>query len=161
MIKQIITPLPEVVDRYTIARLKLERLDDTQIDVESMKEEIEYYKSGIEFENEKLSELTNELYVVNGRIWDTESSIRMGLDKQMTLDEVGNRALRVRDLNRIRMKVKNDIIDLTGKLKGIGNKLKNKSFLKNAPKQIILKEKQWPTNRLNKRKRGKLKKHGV
>ena len=53
-------------------------------------------------------------YVVNGRIWDTESSIRMGLDKQMTLDEVGNRALRVRDLNRIRMKVKNDIIDLTG-----------------------------------------------
>ena len=38
----------------------------------------------------------------------------MGLDKQMTLDEVGYRALRVRDLNRIRMKVKNDIIDLTG-----------------------------------------------
>ena len=114
MIKQIVTPLPEVVDRYTIARLKLERLDDTQIDVDSMKEEIEYYKSGIDFENEKLSELTNELYLVNGRIWDTESSIRMGLDKQMTLNEVGSRALRVRDLNRIRMKVKNDIIDLTG-----------------------------------------------
>ena len=114
MIKQIVTPLPEVVDRYTIARLKLERLDDTQIDVESMKEEIEYYKSGIDFENEKLSELANDLYTVNGRIWDTESSIRMGLDKQMTLNEVGSRALRVRDLNRIRMKVKNDIIDLTG-----------------------------------------------
>ena len=114
MIKQIVTPLPEVVDRYTIARLKLERLDDTQIDVDSMKEEIEYYKSGFDFENEKLSELTNELYLVNGRIWDTESSIRMGLDKQMTLNEVGSRALRVRDLNRIRMKVKNDIIDLTG-----------------------------------------------
>jgi hypothetical protein len=32
----------------------------------------------------------------------------------MTLNEVGSRALRVRDLNRIRMKVKNDIIDLTG-----------------------------------------------
>ena len=114
MIKQIVTPLPEVVDRYTIARLKLERLDDTQIDVDSMKEEIEYYKSGIDFANKKLSELSNELYVVNGRIWDTESSIRMGLDKEMSLDEVGRRALRVRDLNRIRMKVKNDIIDLTG-----------------------------------------------
>ena len=50
MIKQIVTPLPEVVDRYTIARLKLERLDDTQIDVESMKEEIEYYKSGYQEE---------------------------------------------------------------------------------------------------------------
>lgn len=114
MPKQIITPLPEVVDRYTIARLKLERLDDTQIDVDSMKEEIEYYKSGIDFSNEKLSKLSDDLYEVNGRIWDTESSIRMGLDAQMTLDEVGRRALRVRDLNRIRMKVKNDIIDLTG-----------------------------------------------
>jgi len=38
MPKQITTPLPEVVDRYTIARLKLERLDETQIDIESMKE---------------------------------------------------------------------------------------------------------------------------
>ena len=44
MPKQITTPLPEVVDRYTIARLKLERLDETQIDIESMKDEIEYYK---------------------------------------------------------------------------------------------------------------------
>tara|TARA_Y100001973_G_C5172038_1_gene319679 strand:+ start:940 stop:1329 length:390 start_codon:yes stop_codon:yes gene_type:complete len=114
MPKQITTPLPEVVDRYTIARLKLERLDETQIDIESMKDEIEYYKSGINFSNEELSILVDDLYAVNGKIWDTESSIRMGLDAQMTLDEVGRRALKVRDLNRIRMRVKNDIIDLTG-----------------------------------------------
>ena len=44
MIKQIITPLPEVIDRYTISLLKLERLDDSQIDIDEMKEQVEYYK---------------------------------------------------------------------------------------------------------------------
>ena len=48
MIDQIITPLPEVVDRYTICQLKLERLDHTQIDIDSMKEQLEYYKKGID-----------------------------------------------------------------------------------------------------------------
>ena len=42
MTDQIITPLPEVVDRYTICQLKLERLDHTQIDVDSMKEQLEF-----------------------------------------------------------------------------------------------------------------------
>ena len=42
MTDQIITPLPEVVDRYTICQLKLERLDHTQIDVDSMKDPVSY-----------------------------------------------------------------------------------------------------------------------
>ena len=54
MIDQIITPLPEVVDRYTICQLKLERLDHTQIDIDSMKDQLEYYKKGIDFTNTQL-----------------------------------------------------------------------------------------------------------
>ena len=114
MVNQITTPLPEVVDRYTIARLKIERLDSSQIDVDAMKEEIEYYKGGIDFANKELSKFADELYSVNGRIWDTEASIRKGLDDELGYEEIGRRAVKVRDLNRIRMKVKNDIIDLTG-----------------------------------------------
>ena len=37
MVYQIITPLPEVIDRYTICKLKLDRLDHTQIDIDDMK----------------------------------------------------------------------------------------------------------------------------
>ena len=114
MVNQIITPLPEVVDRYTIARLKIERLDSSQINVDAMKEEIEYYKAGIDFANKELSKFADELYSVNGRIWDTEASIRKGLDDELGYEEIGRRAVKVRDLNRLRMKVKNDIIDLTG-----------------------------------------------
>ena len=114
MIDQIITPLPEVVDRYTIWQLKLERLDHTQIDIDSMKDQLEYYKKGIDFTNTQLIKLSKDLYNVNGRIWDTEGSIRAGLDDELGYDEIGKRAVQVRDLNRVRMSIKNDITELTG-----------------------------------------------
>ena len=45
------------------------------------------------------------------------------------------------DLNEQRQKIFNKVKDLDKKIKGIISKLKNKSFLKNAPKQIVQKEK--------------------
>jgi len=114
MTKEIITPLPEVIDRYTIALLKLERLDDSEIDIDEMKEQVEYYKSGIDFDSEGIVELSDKLYEVNGKIWDVEGSIREGLDAQLGYEEIAKRAIMVRDLNRERMIVKNDIIELTG-----------------------------------------------
>ena len=42
MSKPITTPIPEVADRYTIAILKIERLDKTEIDTEDMKRQINY-----------------------------------------------------------------------------------------------------------------------
>ena len=114
MIKEIITPLPEVIDRYTIALLKLERLDKSEIDVDEMQEQVEYYKRGIDFSNEGIVNLSDELYKVNGKIWDIEGSIRKGLDDDLGYEEIGKRAVIVRDLNRKRMKIKNDIIELTG-----------------------------------------------
>ena len=114
MIDQIITPLPEVVDRYTICLLKLERLDQSQIDVDAMQDQLQYYKKGIDFTNEKLIELSDDLYKINGRIWDTEGSIRAGLDDELGYDEIGKRAVQVTDLNRVRMGIKNNNTDLTG-----------------------------------------------
>ena len=45
------------------------------------------------------------------------------------------------DLRSQRQKISKKVIDLDQKIKGITSKLKNKSFLKNAPKQIVEKEK--------------------
>ena len=45
------------------------------------------------------------------------------------------------DLNEQRQKISNKVKDLGDKIVAIDNKLKNKSFLKNAPKQIVEKEK--------------------
>ncbi len=114
MAKPIITPIPEVADRYTIAVLKIERLDHTEIDLDDMQKQIDYYKQGLDLANKALSKLVNDLYEINGKMWDAEHSIRKGQDENLGLEEIGKRAILIRDLNRIRMKVKNDIIELTG-----------------------------------------------
>ena len=45
------------------------------------------------------------------------------------------------DLNEQKQKIINKVKDLDQRIIGINSKLKNKSFLKNAPKQIVHKEK--------------------
>jgi len=45
------------------------------------------------------------------------------------------------DLNQQKQKISNKVKDLDLNINGIKDKLKNKSFLKNAPKQIVEKEK--------------------
>ena len=45
------------------------------------------------------------------------------------------------DLNQQKQKIFIKVKDLDRKINGIKNKLKNRSFLKNAPKQIVEKEK--------------------
>ena len=112
--KSIITPIPEVADRYTIALLKIERLDASEIDVDEMQRQIDYYKEGLDLDNPELTDLVDKLYRVNGLMWDAEHAIRKGQDEGLGLEEIGTRAIHIRDLNRDRMKVKNDIIDLTG-----------------------------------------------
>ncbi len=114
MVKSIITPIPEVADRYTIAILKIERLDHTEIDIQDMERQIKYYKEGLDLNNPELSRLVDELYEINGKMWDAEHAIRKGQDENLGLEEIGKRAIKIRDLNKVRMKVKNDIIELTG-----------------------------------------------
>jgi hypothetical protein len=114
MAKPIITPVPEVADRYTIALLKIERLDASEIDVPEMQRQIDYYKEGLDLDCPELADLVDKLYHVNGLMWDAEHAIRKGQDEGLGLEEIGTRAIHIRDLNRDRMKVKNDIIDLTG-----------------------------------------------
>jgi hypothetical protein len=112
--KPIITPIPEVADRYTIALLKIQRLDASEIDVDEMQRQIDYYKQGLDLDCQELASLVDKLYHINGLMWDAEYAIRNGQDENLGLDEIGRRAINIRDLNRKRMKIKNDIIDLTG-----------------------------------------------
>ena len=114
MVKPIITPVPEVADRYTIALLKIERLGSDEIDIDDMRKQIDYYREGLKLEDPELAQLVENLYEINGEMWNAEYAIRKGQDENLGLEEIGRRALQIRDLNRIRMKVKNDIIELTG-----------------------------------------------
>ena len=101
-------PLSEILDRYTITKLKSERTN------EDVSDELQTYKSEVENPDysEKSSEIASfvdRLYGINGELWDTEKDIRKGVD--MPLEKVGRLALKVRDLNRKRNEIKAEVVD--------------------------------------------------
>ena len=102
-------PLSEIIDRYTITKLKSERTN------EDVSDELRTYKA--EIDNPDYVERSNQivsfidrLYGINGQLWDTEKDIRNGVD--MPLNEVGRLALKVRDLNCKRNEIKAEIVDV-------------------------------------------------
>lgn len=111
-VKIVPMPVAEVCDRFTIALLKQERLDDSQIDKAGLARQITHYRQGIDTSIKGLTGLVNRLKDINSDIWFAEAAIRAGQDEQLGLEEIGRRAIKIRDLNRIRIKIKNDITNL-------------------------------------------------
>ena len=114
MPKSIPTPISEVCDRWTIARLKFERLPESEISKEELQRQVDYYAEGIDTSHVELMIQVDRLYHINGMMWDAEHEIRKGRDANLGLEEIGRRALKIRDLNRERIAIKNKIVELTG-----------------------------------------------
>ena len=101
-------PLSEILDRYTITKLKSERTN------EDVSDELSTYKKEIDNPDyvERSSQIVSfidRLYEINGALWDTEGDIRKGVE--MPLEEIGRLALKVRDLNCTRNEIKAEIVD--------------------------------------------------
>ena len=95
--------ISDIVDRYSILLLKQERTD---LDLEK---ELDLYKKRL-FKYKNISIFTDMLYDINGKIWDLESDIRMGKEGELGLEEVGRRAIKIRNLNNKRVSIKNEIV---------------------------------------------------
>ena len=101
-------PLSEILDRYTITKLKSERTN------EDVSEELSTYKKEIDNPDyvERSSQIAlfiDRLYEINGELWNTEWDIRKGIE--MPLEEIGRMALKVRDLNCKRNEIKAEVVD--------------------------------------------------
>ena len=98
-------PISEIADRYSIALLKSERIENVDLSDELMtyKKELNKYKD--------ISPFIDRLYKINGEIWDLESDIRKGKEKLMGLEEVGRRAILIREKNKIRVGIKNEMVE--------------------------------------------------
>ena len=96
-------PISEIVDRYTITKLKSERTD------ENVQEELDCYLDEINSYDANLDEYIEALYIANGKLWDTEGDIRKGTD--LPLEEIGRLALKVRDLNCDRNAIKAQLVE--------------------------------------------------
>ena len=92
----------EIADRYSILLLKLERTDL------NIKQELIQYSNAIK-NYTGISEWVEKLREINGRVWDLEADIRQGKEGKLGLEEVGRRALKIRDINNERVACKNEI----------------------------------------------------
>jgi len=100
-------PISEIADRYSIALLKKERANaDNELEIHTLHEELTRYSDAMSF--------VSKLKDVNGKIWDLESDIRKGKEAELGLEEVGRRAIAIRELNKIRVGYKNVMVKLYG-----------------------------------------------
>ena len=102
-------PISEILDRYSIALLKKERLQiDNDQELSDLSAEIDNYRKINTVVDEYIINLTE----INGKIWDLEFDIRKGKEGELGLEEVGRRALLIRENNKIRVGYKNDIVEI-------------------------------------------------
>ena len=113
-------PLDELLDKRSIIRLKIERIED-DIDRERLKKEHEDYSEAIkEFitegtcSQENILKWSEMLYEANGKIWDLEANIRKGQIGDLALEEIGLTAIEIRESNGVRVGIKSNIVRAIG-----------------------------------------------
>ena len=99
-------PVIELVDRYTIARVKYEKTSGAN------QAELDFYQQQIDQLDVELiqAELT-ELENVHRRIWALEDDFKKCRIDGVDLSEIGRRALEIRDINNYRVQYKNAMAD--------------------------------------------------
>jgi len=97
----VVFPVIELVDRYSIAKLKF---DKTQANAS----ELEFYKNLLDqFDTKAIEFDLLHLYEIHAEIWQLESDLKTGTESNLPLEEIGRRAIKLRDWNNRRIALKN------------------------------------------------------
>ena len=109
-------PVLELIDRLCIARIKHERTKGTNQDELDWYED--KYRQLIEIMDARqratLDHNISEITVIHNKIWDLEWQLKSGVEHLLPLDEIGRRAIAIRDWNNKRITYKNSIAELFG-----------------------------------------------
>lgn len=109
-------PELELIDRLCIARIKFERTNGAN------QEELGWYEDRYkemiaDLSTDQLIQLQNdvtEITKIHNKIWDLEWQLKSGVEHLLPLDEIGRRAIAIRDWNNKRITYKNSIAALFG-----------------------------------------------
>jgi hypothetical protein len=113
-------PLDELLDRRSIIQLKIERIEENDDRKRLMGEFSDYTFAIAEYIDKKIctkeqvEDWHKKLYDANGVIWDLETNIRRGQIGNMSLEEVGKTAIRIREANGKRIQIKSQIVKEIG-----------------------------------------------
>ena len=101
-------PVIELIDRLAIAKLKFEK-------TQANKEELDFYTKQIEPYNLTFVMMeVLQLYDIHLQIWDLEALLKSGRESELPLEEIGRRAIEIRNLNNKRVALKNTIAEKLG-----------------------------------------------
>jgi hypothetical protein len=99
-------PIIELIDRLAIAEVKFKRTDGAN------KEELAWYTTQASTYNlGNIQDLYTTLIAIHNRIWDLESELKTGREEELPLEEIGRRAIAIRDWNNQRIRIKNEIAE--------------------------------------------------
>ena len=102
-------PVVELVDRYTIAIVKYEKTSGAN------QEELNFYHNQMsQFNIADIQQEINELTDIHRRIWAMEDDFKKRKIDNAPLEEIGRRALDIRDLNNQRVAYRNKIAEQVG-----------------------------------------------
>jgi hypothetical protein len=98
-------PVVELVDRFVIAHLKFDRTQANQ-------EELDWYTNQMkEYDTVLVDNELKQLYVIHNQIWELESELKSGKEHKLSLEEIGRRAIEIRNWNKKRIALKNSMAE--------------------------------------------------
>jgi len=105
--------LGDVIDRFTILTRKIYfGMEDAISEHRHLEKSLTYWEI-----DGKLITNVLRLAQMNTEIWNLEHEIRQGGEDKFTLEEIGKRAVKIRDLNKRRIHYKNKINEIAGHFK--------------------------------------------
>jgi hypothetical protein len=100
-----IFPVIELIDRLAIAEIKFQRTSANEI-------ELTWYKTqSLQIDINKIVTEYEDLKRIHNEIWELESELKSGYESKLSLEEIGRRAIAIRDHNNKRVTLKNAIAE--------------------------------------------------
>ena len=101
-------PVIELFDRLAIAEVKFKKTQANE------RELIWYQKQVQDFDLTVVSNLYDDLKEIHYEIWLLEAELKSGKEEELPLEEIGRRAIAIRNKNNERIRIKNAMADLLG-----------------------------------------------
>jgi len=103
-------PVLELIDRLCIARVKHARTQGAnQVELDWYEQRFRELPQSVELDAD-IQAMTD----IHHAIWDLEWQLKSGVEQMLSLQEIGRRAISIRDFNNRRITYKNSIATILG-----------------------------------------------
>ena len=103
-----IFPIIELVDRLAIAEVKFQRTKANE------QELLWYMNQSLRIDLTQIVNEYEDLRRIHDEIWELEAELKTGREAELSLEEIGRRAIAIRDFNNKRIAYKNSVAHILG-----------------------------------------------